>query len=822
MSQSVSLDGEWKLTWQAIDGAECVPACGSAITASVPGDVHVDLVNAGLLPEPLVGANAPKHEWVEQAIFSYEREFITDYSFDKAELDFDGLDCLAEVFIDGKRVGASANAFVPHSFDVSQFVRKGTKHRLRVTVDTGVQWGKKQDTSALRGDNQERAFLRKSQFSFKWDWAPRLVTCGIWRSARLSLYREAAVRDVLLTSKIADKHATLNAAVKTEAFAAGDYLLKLRVVRGPAVWQSVQKVELRPGENAAQLSVDVDPVELWWPAGYGDQPLYLVTVEVEKAGELIDEHSTTYGFRDIIVRQDPVGEGEKCFIVNVNGVDVFCKGANWVPADSITARVTDEKYESLVSEAVAANFNMFRIWGGGIYESDAFYDYCDRRGVMIWHDFMFACSEYPDMKQWYRDNINDEFHKVIRRLRHHPSIALWCGNNEVDWGFAHAFGASQPDAEPQRYKGWTIFHEMLPPICAELDPQRFYWPSSPFGGANPNDECCGDRHAWHVSIQAPEWVDRADIRNYRTDRGKFNSEYGVLSYALPRTILQYTGDPKIDFKSEAYLVHDNYFNRRPNDPNPENAATDWYLKVGFGCIPKDEMTYIAQSLAYQAMGYREAISDFRIRKFGCAGSLFWMYSDCWGTLGWTIIDYYLRRKPSFYWVRKAYAPVAVFARAEGDKVKTYVVNDTTSEIKGEVTLEVGELTGEGKSTSIELTVPVNGVAEGPSFDFGAGYAYARLQSNGVTVSEDLILTRLPAELRIPDVKLNTTIQQVGGDVQVTVQPSGFAHFVWIDHPDGAVPTDNAFNVLPNRPKIVRISGCKVADVTVSALNEAQP
>lgn len=816
MSHSIDLDGTWKLTWKAIEGTEGVPECKTPIDGVVPGDVHVDLIRAGLLPEPLIGANAPKHEWVERAVFSYERDFTVDYTFDRAELVFDGLDCLAQVFIDGNRVGSSANAFVPHTLNVSSLVTPGTTHKLRVEVDTGVQWGRKQDHEGYQNQTDpERMFLRKSQFSFKWDWAPRLVTCGIWRHARLNLHRNAVLRDVMLTSQIDGSTAHMDARIKTQAFVPGDYLLKLRVVRGPAVWQQVRKVQFEAGHNEADVSVEVDPVELWWPAGHGDQPLYVATVEVEKAGEMVDEYSTTYGFRTIRLRQDPIGEGETTFIVNVNGVDIFCKGANWVPADSITARVTDAKYEALITEAVAANFNMFRIWGGGIYESDTFYDLCDRHGVMIWQDFMFACAEYPDGLPWFVENVRDEFSKIIPRLRNHPCIALWCGNNECDWGCSYSYGSAAPDGGPVKFKGWSIYHEILPVVCAELDPHRPYWPSSPFGGPDPNHECCGDRHVWSVSIQAQDLTERADVRNYRKDRGKFSSEYGVLSHALPRTILDYTGEDQLSLTSEAAKSHDNHFNNTSTQGEP---LTDWYLKVGFGEVPSDELTYLRQSLAYQAMGYREAISSFRIRKFGCAGSLFWMYSDCWGTLGWTIIDYYLRRKPSFYWVRKAYAPVAVFARAEGDVVKTYVVNDLSSEVRGQMTLEVGDLSGEGKSTGSEIVIPANGVAEGPSMDFGAGYAFARLQSGGATISEDLILTRFPSEIEIPPANLNTAIQQVGDDVQITIRPDGFAHFVWIDHPDDAVPTDNAFNILPNRPKIVLVRGCGADQISVTALN----
>jgi len=812
----IDLNGTWKLTWKAVDGCEGVPDCTSPIDGRVPGDVHQDLVDAGLLPEPLVGVNAPLHEWVERAVFTYERELnlTCESGFDRAELAFDGLDCLAEVFIDDQSIGSSSNAFVPHTFDVTAFVKNGGTHRLRVNVDTGVQWAKKQvDGRYNTGDaSPERPYLRKPQFAFKWDWAPRLVTCGIWRGVELRLQKRAAIRDVMLTPRFQGDQATLEATIEVEAFAPGDCLARLRVVGPGGVWQASEKTTLISGTNHTRLAVTIDPVTRWFPRGYGDQAMYCVSAEIERDGEMVDEWSTAYGFREVAIKQEPLPGGEKTFIINVNGIDIFCKGADWVPADSIPARVTPDKYGRLIDEACEAGFNCFRIWGGGIYESNHFYDLCDRRGILVWQDFMFACAEYPDDQPWFVENVRDEAAKAVRRLRNHPCIALWCGNNENDWIYGFMVKGEGKRMAP--FYGRSIYHELLPPICAELDPCRPYWPSSPYGGDDPNCESEGDRHAWNVSILNPDLDQRADIRNYRHDRGKFVSEYGVISHALPRTILDYTGEPRVDFSSPAYRFHDNPINAIGEG----GGLSDWYQKVAFGSVPTDEMTYIYQSLLYQAMGYREAICDFRIRKFECAGSLFWMYSDCWGTLGWTIVDYYLRRKPSFYWVRRAYAPVAVFVRVEGDCARTYVVNDTLDEMRVKVTLEVGDLAGAAKSTAGEVIVPANGVATGPELACGPGYAFALIEDGRACISEDLILTRLPSQMEIPQVTINADVAPVGEDVEVRLSSSGFAHFVWLDHPDGANPSDNYFNMLPGRPKIVRVTGARPEQVMIGALN----
>lgn len=810
MPDHIDLNGTWKLRWEPINATQDVPCCASAIDACVPGDVHVDLVRAGVLPEPLVGDNCSKHDWIEQAVFTYERDLaIGDRRFARAELVFDGLDCHAEVFVDGQRVGVSRNALVPHVFDVSNSVRPGGIHKLSVRVETGVQWAKTQMDPKYKRSICERMFLRKAHFAFGWDWAPRLVNCGIWRDVSLRLHERAALRDVALTSSFGSDGATLTARSSIECFDAGEYSLAIAVRRGSHVWETNMRQALRPGTSVLELALDVAPVERWYPNGLGEQALYEVEVDLLRDGQTVDSYGTSYGFRQIEVKQEPLGNGQEGFTVCANGMDVFCKGANWVPADSLYTRVGFDKYQSLIEDAVEANFNMLRVWGGGIYEADVFYDLCDRNGLMLWHDFMFAGSEFPDDQQWFADLVEDEAGEVVKRLRHHPCIALWCGNNEIDW---HQGNARRRDGDPDgRFCGYDIFHRILPGAVAEYDPQRMYWPSSPFGGDCPNSEERGDRHSWDVSILIPDVLERADIRNYRRERGKFISEYGVLSCAPERTILDYTHSDSLDLTTEACKFHDNPFNN-------QHSLTDWYLKVGFGSIPEDPRDYVAQSLAYQAMGYREAISDFRIRMPDCSGSLLWMYSDCWGTLGWTVIDYYLRRKPSYYWVKKAYAPLASFVRVEGDTARTYVVNDHRQAISLQLDLEVGDMNGRSRQTELSLVAAPNAVTVGPEMECGAGYARARILREHKVVYEDLILTRLPSEMVVPPAVIGHTITETDEHLIVTVESDGFGHLVELVLPDGAWASDNYFNLIGGAPKRVIVTGANADDIALTALN----
>ncbi len=631
----------------------------------------------------------------------------------------------------------------------------------------------------------------------------------MWRGVHIDTYKRAVVRDVEILPEFSEACADVRVRLYIESFEnVDDSIINVSFSRGTKQHLAIANTPLAIGITEVDITVTVDDLERWNPIGYGDPLLYDMVVTIDCGDETVCEYNRPYGFREVALKREPLASGDESFIISINGNDIFCKGANWVPADSILARVNYEKYAQLLTEAADANFNMMRIWGGGIYEDDDFYQLCDSMGIMVWQDFMFACAEYPDDKKWFCELVTEEAEKAVKRLKFHPSIVLWCGNNENDWMFEYYFSRNNPDRKGTGY-GQKIYHEILPEICQKLDPTRPYWPSSPYGDDFPNGDDMGDKHAWDVSIHAQDVMERADFRNYRKDRGKFISEYGILSYALPETILDYTQDGKLDFTSEAYKLHDNEFN---------GGMTDRHLELGFGGVPADEEEYIYKSLAYQAMGYREAIAHFRTRKFDCAGSLFWMYSDCWGTHGWTIIDYYMRRKPSYYWVKKAYSPLAVFARYENGCARTYVVNDTLWEIPVTVFLECADMHGEGDGVGEDILLPPNSVAAGPWLECDKGYMYARIEKNGRVRYEDLTLTHLPSEIDIPQANINFDFDQQGNELVVTVTADSFGHFVWLDLPYGARPSDNFFNVIPARPKVVHVAGTISGDIEVNALN----
>ena len=457
--------------------------------------------------------------------------------------------------------------------------------------------------------------------------------------------------------------------------------------------------------------------DLWWPVPLGGQPLYDVTAVLSARRRELDRRAFRYGLREVALIQEPLGGDEgTSFIIAVNGQKVFCKGADWVPADSIVARVTPAKYRALVSAAAEANFNMFRVWGGGIFEDDAFYQLCDEHGILVWQDFLYACAYYPDDDADFVAESRREAEAALRRLRNYACIALWCGNNENQW--IHY----QRGKDVARCYGERIYDEVLPDVCRRLDPTRPYWPSSPYGGPggpggdgrpDPNSEMEGDRHHWFVSIIAPTLEQRIDYRLYADDRAKFMSEFGILAPPPLDSLRRYLPPDQIARGSAAWDVHSNRFEKGTNQ---EALRRYWR--------PAEELSleqYVRYSQMIQAEALKFALEHWRRRKFLTAGALFWMYADCWGEVGWTIIDYYLNRKPSYYAVKRALAHVLVSFQEEGDQVGVWLVNDRLDAVPGELTTGwVNLRTGDVVSDVVECEAPANAAAEVARLDMPDG------------------------------------------------------------------------------------------------------
>ncbi len=706
---SLSLNGEWQI--RAIDGqhgsidqyisVECDPRY--LFPAEVPGEVHNDMMRAGLINDPNIGINTLSARWVEEQIWIYRKSFtapkeaLTGRSF----LVFDRLDLIAGIYLNGKLVGRHTNSFYPCRVEVTDFLVEGS-NLLAVTLDPGLYAVSEKNgngySPALDHQLHKRSWLRKPQHQFSWDWHPRLLNCGITKGVTLEYGMSARIDSISLTPKIIESHKTaaLIAEVRIDNLAVQPSELTLTM--SCSSLKSEQTQSCAPGISSITVELPIVEPHLWWPRGYGEQPLYDVEFALSSGSHTVDTASRRTAIRSVELDQSAHPAEGEYFIVKVNGVRIFLKGGNWVPPDMIFANINADKYRRLVELATEANFNALRIWGGGLYAEDDFLDACDELGVVVWHDFIFACSQYPADDQTWLQDVQKEVDYITRQLSHHPSLCVWCGNNELEWGFWD-WGFPGMKVHPDH----SLYHIHIPRILKQNDPSRPYWPSSPYSTdyRHPQMRTTGDQHPWGVSLQ----VDEANFHAYRDYADRFPNEGGVLGCSNLVTLKQFLPQDQQYIGSPSWEHHDNAANywRRPLS---EELLKHW--------LGKDSSAFSLEEYAYanamlQAEGLSEYIVNYRRRKWDSSCAIFWMYNDSWPTThGWTIVDYYERRKPAFYAVKRAFAGISVVCVREGRHIRIYGVNDTQQGFNGQLWCGMfgldGSMPGDNK---LDVHIPAN-------------------------------------------------------------------------------------------------------------------
>jgi len=831
---TVPLDGIWSVRPDAMDctGEEGLArtrqAVGGWMPAEVPGEIHLDLMRAGQMPEPSVGANMPECRWPETKSWWYRTQFEAGPEFlghERQELVFDGLDLYSQVFLNGRLVGEAANAFVPAVFDVKPCLVEGT-NELMVRLTAGSELaadatpaGQEQAPQAnLAADGSipnpvpegdpgrgrlwpGKKWLRKPQFSYGWDWVDALPNIGIWRSVHLEGRSLAVLDDIHLDTSLEGERAwlELEAAVENlHPWAERRCLLTLEIQPPegrPAITRQYD-LDAPPGRMPVRDRIEVAEPRLWWPNGMGEHPLYGVRASVADAdGALCDERRFHVGLRTIEIDRTRLAEGSRfCFCVN--GQEVFCRGGNIGPHDAILARISDDKYEALVAEAQNANMNMIRINGCSIYEGPAFYDACDRMGILVWHDFMLTCTTYPEQDQGFRDAVRAEARTVVRMLRHHPSIALWCGNNECTWGFRDWWNADK--TKPLDVGGQVFYNRMLPEICGQLDPARPYWPGSPAGGEEPNDELSGDCHWWSPFFMNPDVNRRIRHEVFDECRSRFVSEYGVIGPPHLDSLRECLGTQAPEPGTLAWRIHTNMFEK---DTVPAAIGLH-YADPEALSVPE----YVRYGQMFQALVHGHAMEALRFRKHDpqddCAGALIWSYSDCWGETGWSILDYYLRRKASYYALRRACAPLKVIVRRRGDRLVTRVVNDALA--PAPVTVEAGWWRVDGSQCELDshsIEAPANGMVEVMSVllhdaahDPGHWlYAAVLRQPDGQPLDQSLWTLAPHRELALDNPRVEI---EDAGDGWLQVSSPVYCHAVHVEDHGRELVSDNWFDLLP--------------------------
>lgn len=811
--KSLSLDGEW--LFKSDSDSEWLPAV-------VPGDVHIDLLKNKRIEDPLYGTNAERYKWIEEKTWIYRKIFNIEKAFiqKRIELVFNGLDLDAEIFLNGIKIGENHNAFIPYSVDVTNVIKEG-ENELLVYLDVGKKRVKDKPLDRYYvGEDYYRIWMRKPQFVFGWDWGPYLPTCGIWRSVELKSYESSAIRDVYIRSSILGNKARLDIDIELENFNFEPVEIELSLLlKGDEEHGVGEKFILNPGINKRSYSLEINNPKLWFPQPLGEPYLYSFTVTISEKDRELDSYSCSYGIREVKLIREPIDEGES-FIISINGKEVFCKGADWIPADSIIANVSREKYEKLIRFALDANFNMFRIWGGGIYEDPYFYELCDKNGIMIWQDFMFACAPYPDDDSEFMKEVEKEAVSIIKQLRNYASLVLWCGNNENQW--IHYMGAW--GGRDTRLYGLKIYDELLPKLVKELDPTRPYWPSSPYGGEDPNSELCGDRHAWQLSIQTDDPYERVNYKLYALDKGKFISEFGQLSPPLKKSLEEFTPKEELYLDSPTWKFHNNTFER-----GNIKAALERFF------IPQEKLSldeYLIAGQMIQAEALKFALEHWKNRMFNTAGELFWMYSDCWGTTGgWTVVDYYLRKKPAYYYVKRAYEPIHISFRECNNYLEVIVTNETYKPLVVEVEYGVKSFDGtilmKGKGRFNLLHIGPTKIGEIDASKIFKAYknkafVYAKLYDRNVCISSNRMFLVDFKELDLPEAKIIPELSIIKDNkYQLKLSTDNFAWFVCIDCPDNIELSDNYFDIFPKEDYTITLNTSKaieLKDISISCLN----
>lgn len=670
-----SLAGEWE--FRQVGTEKWLPA-------SVPGGVHTDLLALDLIPDPFMGDNEKRVQWVAEADWEYRYQFTADpelMSWSHIWLVCDGLDTLATVTLNGRELGKAANMFRQYRWDVKPVLQTG-ENDLRIAFDSPVSYASEhQAMRPMAGVSQAipgGPYLRKAPCQFGWDWGPQLPPIGIWQDIRLEAYAGARITEVHLRQEHTGGQITVEARTAIQIWEEAHRSVILRLV-APDGQVFETHAEVASGSETA-LQVVIPNPQLWWPNGYGDQPLYQASVKLCQAEALLDQREYQLGLRTLELRQEP-DEWGRSFTFVVNGVPVFAKGANWIPADSFPTRISDSYLETLIRAAADTHQNMLRVWGGGFYEEERFYDLCDRYGILVWQDFIFSCSIYPFYDAEFVENVRVEVVENVRRLRHRASLALWCGNNEMEWGWAD-WGWDRPHLQDLKADYDEFFHHDLPTWCAAEDPDHAYWPSSPSSDTvfdDPNSQAQGDTHYWDV------WHKRAPFTAYRTQYPRFMSEFGFQSLPPLATIRTYAEEA--DWNMTSYMMEQHQKNDNGNALMVAQMLNTFRL-------PKDFESLVYLSLVLQAEGIRYGVEHWRRHPWRVSGTLYWQLNDCWPVASWASLDYFGRWKALHYAARRFYAPLLLSIEDKLMEQDLYVTSDLTETWKGSVRWSLEMLDGE--------------------------------------------------------------------------------------------------------------------------------
>lgn len=776
--------------------------------ATVPGTVHTDLLAAGQIPDPFVGLNEPAVQWVGERDWLYRSTFMVDadlLAFPCIDLCFEGLDTVVTVWLNGQLILTGDNMFVPRRVAVKPLLHEGA-NELRLLFQSafhyGKQWEAEHGGMAVWNGDASRVYVRKAQYHYGWDWGPTLLTAGIWKAVALEAYSAGIVEfhaPVEITPAL--NHATIPVTVTALGTLEGTALmLTLCDPQGNVVDTASVPIE---GNQASHTFMLSEP-QLWWCRGYGEQPLYRVIASLRHEERELHRRELRIGIRRLRLLQEAL-DGGSGFLFELNNTPIFCGGVNWIPADMFTPRISDEKYRTLLEMTAAAHMTMVRVWGGGIYEADVFYDLCDELGLLVWQDFMFACGLYPAHPD-FQASVRAEAEAQVKRLRHHPALALWCGNNE-DYMLAHALGrydpAYQGELATSPFPARALYELLLPEICTALDPQTPYWRGSPYGGANGNSGMEGDRHTWDVWHGA-----MAPYQAYPNFAGRFVSEFGMQALPALSTIKTFA-DPAERYAASRTLEH---HNKATDGPRRLAVYLNDTVKA-----PTDLAGMVYSSQLVQAEALASAVRGWRRRfrgrgNYEVTGALVWQLNDCWPVTSWAIVDSALQPKAAYYVLARELAPITVGLAATAKGAAVWGVNNSHTPLHAELVLNLWTLNGERLQFDRRMVIlPPHQATELGDFHFDKGQGEvlaAQLWVKGAIVSRTALWSEPFKYYTFPDPHLTITSTGDRLCLRVTRPAKG----LWLAAGDGIRWSDNMLDLFPDDEQWVTADGLNGAKV----------
>lgn len=643
-----------------------------ALSTSVPGSVQEVLIRSGLTPDPYYGTNETEVQWIGDRNWEYNLYFEQPLDPKRSyRLNFTGLDTYAKVYLNDRLLFTADNMFRSWTANIDTVLKDGTNH-LRVAFTApraalkeqieNFPYAINQTATNDTGNPRIANFARKAQFQFGWDWGLRLVTQGIWRPVYLESWEHARLEEVqYVQQEVRRKVARLRAQVKIDRNGPGNYELKLR---DGVTGRLYAKRGLLPSEKEVDFLFQIDQPRLWWPNGHGEPHRYALICELWRDDQQLDQWEQKIGIRTVELIQQPDAYGNS-FYFKINGRPIFTKGASYIPQDALLTRISPAQKTELLTRAKNAHFNLIRVWGGGIYEDRHFYEQCDSLGLMVWQDFMFACAAYPAFPE-FLTNVEAEVRENIRRLRNHPSIIVWCGNNEVNlamrnWGWQKQYDIQGPNEEDMFRSYRQVFEELIPEVLSQEDPARPYTHTTPlYSYTNPEDRGLGTLHYWGV------WHGPDDFSGYETKVGRYMNEYGFQSFPDMETIANFADSSQWSLDSTVMAHHQKSY--------IGNGLIKKFTEQ-YGEPTSDFAAFVQQSQQVQYEGIRRAILSHRLRYGYCMGTTFWQLNDCWPAPSWSAIDYYGRSKVLFDELPNLYAPIVAAAVGDPKLPQLAIISD---------------------------------------------------------------------------------------------------------------------------------------------------